>query len=68
MDIKKTGLKIRVARIKAGLSQTDLAERMNVKQATVSLWELGRNLPKASNIVRLSELLNIPVEELLKAG
>lgn len=68
MDNKKTGLKIRVARIKAGFSQSDLAARLNVKQATVSLWEQGRNLPKVSNMVRLSELLDIPVDELLKVG
>lgn len=68
MDSKKTGLTIRLARIKAGFSQNELAERLNVKQSSVSLWERGRNLPKAQNMVRLSELLDIPVDELLKVG
>ena len=68
MSNPDAGNVIRIARIKAGFSQTSLAKRLNVKQATVCNWETGRSLPKPQTMVRLSELLKIPVEKLLKVG
>ena len=68
MNKAETGKRIKLARVGLGLSQAALAEKLKVSQATVALWESGATFPKASNLVELSELLDIPVEELLKAG
>ena len=68
MNNAEAGRKIRLARVGKGLSQAALAERLKVSQATVALWESGNTFPKASNLVELAELLEIPVEELLKVG
>ena len=68
MKRSEIGQRIRLARITKGFTQAELAERMNVSQGAVGHWEIGATLPKAGNLVKLSELLEIPVDELLKAG
>lgn len=37
--------KIRLARIKAGLKQQDLAEKLGVSQSTITAWETGKTRP-----------------------
>ena len=68
MDMKGIGQMIRLARIKKGMTQADLAETIGVSQGAVGQWEQGMTTPRTKHIVRLSSLLEIPVEELLKAG
>ena len=68
MEHNGIGQMIRLARIKKGMTQSDLAGVMNVSQGAVGQWESGITLPKARNIAKLSEVLEIPVEKLLKAG
>ena len=55
-------------RIKKGLSQRTLAEKMYVTNATVSRWESGIRLPDATMIARLSEVLDADVNILLSAA
>ena len=68
MDMKGIGQMIRLARIKKGMTQADLAETIGVSQGAVGQWEKGMTIPRPKHIVRLSSLLEIPVDELLKAG
>lgn len=68
MRVAEIGERIRIARLKHGLTQSELAEMMNVSQGAVGMWEIGLNAPKAKNLIKLSEILEIPVDELLKAG
>ena len=68
MKRSEIGQRIRLARVTKGLTQAELAERMNVSQGAVGHWEIGYTLPKAGHLVKLSELLEIPIDELLKAG
>lgn len=49
----------------AGLRQYELAERMGVKQASVSAWESGQAMPSAANLVKLADILDCTVDELL---
>ena len=58
MEIKK----IREAR---GMRQYELANRMGVKQASVSAWESGRAMPSAENLVKLADILECTVDALL---
>lgn len=68
MNRAKAGGMIRDARIRSGMTQTELARKLNVKQGTVGAWEIGYSFPRPKSMVRLCEILKIPVDELLKAG
>ena len=61
----KTGLLIKEQRIKMGLSQSMLAEKMHVSREAVSKWENGHNLPDASIMLQLAEVLDVTVDDLL---
>ncbi|MBR6800511.1 MAG: helix-turn-helix transcriptional regulator [Eubacteriaceae bacterium] len=48
-----------------GLSQEELAEKLNVSRQAVSRWEVGSALPDALNILQLSKLFNVTADFLL---
>ena len=48
-----------------GLSQQELAVKLNVVRQTVSKWEQGRSVPDADMLMSISEVLEIPVSTLL---
>lgn len=48
---------IRERRIANGLSQTELAQRLEVSQPTISYWEKGKGKPDAAQIVKLENIL-----------
>ena len=68
MELKGIGQMIRDARIRKGMTQADLADNIGVSQGAVGQWEQGMTTPRPRHIVKLSALLEIPVEKLLKAG
>ena len=68
MNRKEAGKMIRLARMRSGMTQDELARKLNVKQGTVGAWEIGYSFPRPKSMVKLCEILRIPVEELLKAG
>jgi transcriptional regulator with XRE-family HTH domain len=39
------------------LTQTELAERLHVSQATISLWEQGKAAPRKDQMLKLNEIL-----------
>lgn len=53
-------------RKKAGWSQEDLAEQMNVTRQSVSKWEGAQSVPDLEKMVRLSELFGVSTDYLLK--
>ena len=59
------GEKIQELRRAAGMSQEALGQKMFVTRQTVSLWEKGQTLPSLDNIIRLSEIFGISVDELV---
>ena len=67
MSRSEVGGRIKVSRIKAGMTQTELASKLGVTQGTVGAWEIGVSYPKPTNLVRLSEILKIPIDKLMKA-
>ncbi len=52
--------KIKEYRLRANLSQGQLAERLSVKQPSVSQWERGNAYPEVETARKLSEILQIP--------
>lgn len=57
--------KLNSLRVESGLSQSALAEQMDVARQTVSRWETGEAVPTMDNLRRLSELYGVPVGYLL---
>ena len=56
---------IKAFRRAKGLSQSELAVRLNVVRQTVSKWETGLSVPDADLLLALSEALDTPVSVLL---
>lgn len=46
------------ARVRAGLSQAQLAERMNTTQSTIARLESGKSLPSIRTLNRIAEATN----------
>lgn len=56
---------IRAIRESRGLSQEELAIKLNVVRQTVSKWERGLSVPDADMLISISEALDASVETLL---
>ena len=65
MDQKRIGSFLRELRTEKGLTQEQLAEKLNVSGRTVSRWENGNNMPDLSIIVELADFYDIDIRELL---
>ena len=63
MEIHK---KIKEARINAGLTQEQVAEKIMVSRQTISNWENGKSLPDIISVMNMSDLYQISLDELLK--
>lgn len=66
MDNVQTGKLIAELRKKQGLTQQQLADKLNLSNKTISKWESGSGSPDISNLPVLAEALGISVDELLK--
>jgi len=66
MDQVRTGELIRQFRTKLGLTQKQLAERINVSDKAVSKWECGSGYPDVSLLTALSEVFGTDIQVLLK--
>ncbi len=64
MNQEKVGKFISSCRKDKGLTQMQLAEKLNISNRAVSKWETGKSLPDASNMLELCEILGITVNEL----
>ena len=56
---------MKVIRKSKGLSQQDLAVKLNVVRQTISKWEQGLSVPDADMLISISEALGTPVSTLL---
>ena len=60
MDAKKLGKKIKLARIELDLNQTELAEKINAKQKSISRYETGASIPSIATLVKIANVLKKP--------
>lgn len=65
MDNEKTGKLIRTLRTEKGITQKELAEKIQVSNAAVSKWENGHGFPDISLLEPLAEALDISIAELV---
>lgn len=56
---------IKNARKAKGMSQEEMAVQLNVVRQTVSKWEKGLSVPDADDLIRISALLDVSVNDLL---
>ena len=56
--------RIRKTRQQKGLSQEALAERMEVSRQAVTKWETGKACPSTEKLLRLAQVLEVPLEAL----
>lgn len=59
------GEKLKEARKKAGLSQEQFAEKMNVSRSAIAKWETDKGMPDVNNLKVMSQLLNVSIDYLL---
>ena len=59
------GEKIKEIRKKFGLTQEELAEKLNVSRQAVAKWEMGNGLPDTENLKSISKLFGTSIDCLL---
>ena len=65
MDQVKIGELIRKLRTELGLTQRQLAEKINVSDKAVSKWECGNGCPDLSLLTALADVLGTDMQLLL---
>ena len=63
MDV---GQRLKIRRKELGFTQDYVAAELGLTRQTMSNWENGRSYPDIERIIRLSELYNLSLDELLK--
>ena len=58
--------KIKNARMQKGYTQEQVAENLLVSRQTISNWENGRSLPDIISIIKMSELYELSLDEMMK--
>lgn len=56
---------LRNLRKNANMTQAELAEKLNVSRQAVSKWEKGLSIPDIENILLLSKVFNVSLDELV---
>ena len=67
MDLKLIFAKNLVAlRKNAGLTQSELAEKLNYSDKAISKWERGESIPDVETVKRIADLYDVSIDALLK--
>lgn len=61
------GEKLKAERNKKGWSQEELAEKLFVSRQSVSKWENGQNYPSIEILIKISDLFEATIDELLRS-
>ena len=59
------GEKLKVIRRQAGMSQEKLAEKLGVSRQAITKWETNAGIPDIENIMAVSTLFHVSIDELL---
>ena len=51
-----------------GITQSDLARRLDVTRSSVNSWEMGLSIPQLKHIVEMSKIFNTTVDGLLNTS
>lgn len=64
----KIGDKLKEARLKKNMTQEEVAEKIFVSRQSISNWENNKTYPDIGNVIALSNLYEISLDELLKGS
>ena len=56
---------LKILRKQKGLTQETLAIKLHITRQTISKWEKGLSVPDTEQLVRLAEVLEVPITQLL---
>lgn len=59
------GKKLRNLRLEAGLTQSELAKRLNVTKAVISYYELHERSPSPEVLIKISSIFHVSTDFLL---
>lgn len=62
------GTKIKEARKNAGLTQEQLAEKLNVSRQAITKWESDKGIPDILNQQSIAKLFSVSIDDLLEEG
>lgn len=66
-NVKRTVARnINALRVRHGMTQIDLAEKLNYSDKAVSKWERAESVPDVAVLVQLSELFGVSLDELIR--
>ena len=65
--MKKLQISLAAARVNAGYTQEEVARILHISKVTLGAWENGRSEPKIAQARLLSELYNIPLDNIFLA-
>lgn len=68
LDVNHISNMLKEARIRKNLTQSSLADKLNVTYQAVSNWERGASLPDIANLSRLCEILDLDLYKLVGAS
>ena len=57
--------RIKKLREQNGITQTELAQKLNITRSSVNAWEMGISAPSTQNIIEISELFDVSTDYLL---
>ncbi|MGN0031993.1 MAG: helix-turn-helix domain-containing protein [Candidatus Gastranaerophilaceae bacterium] len=64
--LKILGLNIKFARIKKGLSQEQLAEKVDLSRTAISFIETARQNPTILKVIDIAKVLNVDINDLVR--
>lgn len=62
------GKKINQLRKLSGMTQEQLAEKLNVSRQTISKWESGGTSPDLDSVIKVSRIFHVSLDDLLMEG
>ena len=65
MNQKKIGRFLKELRKEMGITQEEVAEKLDVSSRTISRWETGANMPDISLLVNIAEIFNVSIPEII---
>lgn len=57
---------LRLLRKQENLKQSELAEKLSTTQRKISYWENGKYEPDINDLISLSEIFNVSIDDLIK--
>ena len=64
--LKNIGINIKSERIRAGLSQEELAEKCEISRNSISLIETGKLNPTIIKVIDIAKTLNVDINVIIK--